>query len=424
MKTIPKANENASTERSRSYNLLQKFGFLKSKKRSMIVALICCYMVIIFNFGISMSNMISSFSVYDEQGDNKPKLLHWNTTERVNKPTAYTCHPNDGNSMKEIKSLMRSVLPEYEWKDLNIKFERGKFRMPDEYLQENYTNEYDVFLGIFWFTCHAIVENWLRTHFNGRSVYFSGETEDLHPIMGKDTWRLHSFASTTWTRERDMFLTYLQMTWWQYFQEVLSPSKMTTEEERPRSNGTTYMIYANSNCVKYREEAIGLLSEFGTVHCDGRCQGTTSPSGNRTNLIQTKSGVNIGNWWQNVEKYSNYRFCFVMEHTAHHPMYMTEKILMAFAAGCIPIYYGHQNIFHIFNKESFVFYNISDPQPALDLVQKLETHQDLYDKMMRQPILRDGENTVREYFSFSDDVGNGYLKQLMRKKLQLTNLVP
>jgi len=424
MKPMPRTTiKNASTEPSRSV--------IGSKQHNNILFFIifCCF-VVFFNF--TMINMITSKcnrGDFQEDDDsyiepNEPKVLHWNSTERLNRPTAYTCHPNDRNGMKEIKNLMRSVLPEYEWKDLNIKFQRGMRRMPDEYLQENYTNEYDVFLGIFWGNCHSIVERWLRTHFNGRSVYFSGETEDLHPIMGKDTWRIHSFGPTTLVHERDLPLTYLQMTWWQYFQEVLSPSKMITIEERPRSNMTHYMIYANSNCVKYREEAIGLLSQFGIVHCDGKCQGTTPPSGNRTNLVRTKSGVNVENWWYNVQKYSNYRFCFVMEHTGNHPMYMTEKILMAFAAGCIPVYYGHQNIFHIFNKDSFVFYNISNPQPALDLVQNLETQKELYDEMMRQPILSNGENTISEYFSFSDEVGNGYLKQLMRKKLNLANLVP
>lgn len=97
---------------------------------------------------------------------------------------------------------------------------------------------------------------------------------------------------------------------------------------------------------------------------------------------------------------------------------------MAYAAGCIPIYYGPETIFDIFNEKSFIFYNISNPQPALDLVKRLEHDLELYDEMMNETIALNGEATIEEYFSFSDEVGNGVLKKRMRKKLGLSNLVP
>ena len=63
-----------------------------------------------------------------------------------------------------------------------------------------------------------------------------------------------------------------------------------------------------------------------------------------------------------------------MEHAVDHSAYITEKIMMAFIGGCIPIYYGPPGIFDIFNEKAFVFYNISDPQPALvDKVKALES---------------------------------------------------
>ena len=114
---------------------------------------------------------------------------------------------------------------------------------------------------------------------------------------------------------------------------------------------------------------------MGQVHCDGRCQGQTPPSGSRENLTKTKI-VGFGHSWDNYEMYSNYRFCFVMEHADNNPGYITEKIMMAYAGGCIPIYYGDEKIF----EKSFVFYNISDPQTALDLVNAMERSSDLYGK--------------------------------------------
>lgn len=99
------------------------------------------------------------------------------------------------------------------------------------------------------------------------------------------------------------------------------------------------MVYANSNCVPFREQAVARLSELGVIHCDGKCEGKRgvpkNKLGNRTNIVNTRGRrkINIGNWWENVGVYRDYQFCFVMEHEVEHPNYITEKILMAFSAG-------------------------------------------------------------------------------------------
>ena len=112
-----------------------------------------------------------------------------------------------------------------------------------------------------------------------------------------------------------------------------------------------------------------------------------------------------------------------MEHV-NQKGYITEKILMAFIAGCIPIYYGSELIFDIFNEKAFVYYNISDPQPALDLVRNLEMNNTLYEEVMDEPIAAHGNETIQKYFSFNDTVGNGFLKKRFREKLQLEHFEP
>jgi hypothetical protein len=375
----------------------------------------------------------------DEVGDQETShqqhlTIHWNTTDRINKPTLYHCFAGDGNGMKEMRKIMLDVLPEYQLQDLTINSGKRNPTMPIHYQAENYSNEYDVFIGDFQSNlCQPAVERWLHLSFNGRVVLFSPESPTNDPIMGKDTHRIHAFGPLTEVRrDGDMWLFYFQLTWWFYFQDLLSPSYMISPTDDNKGNSTRstrsderkFMMYANSNCVAFREEAVGLLSQFGPVDCDGKCQGKTPPNGNRTNLIKTGHSIGVGNWWENVKLYSNYRFCFVMEHTGDHPGYITEKILMAFAGGCIPIYYGPETIFDIFNDQAFVFYNITNPQPALDLVASLELDEKLYDKMKKKPIVANGEKTIEEYFSYSDNVGKGVLKQRMREKLGLSNLMP
>ena len=102
--------------------------------------------------------------------------------------------------------------------------------------------------------------------------------------------------------------------------------------------------------------------------------------------------------------------------------YVTEKILMAFMAGCVPIYYGTTEIFDLFNKEAFIFYDIDSPQEALARIAYLESHPDAYNTMMKQPVFAHGDDTIREYFSFSEDVGGGYLKNKMREMLGIDTI--
>ena len=121
--------------------------------------------------------------------------------------------------------------------------------------------------------------------------------------------------------------------------------------------------------------------------------------------------------------YWSYRFCVVMEHEESHPSYITEKILMAFAGGCVPIYHGPELIFEIFNRKAFVFYNISSPQESLDTIRLLESDEVMYSKMMEQPIVANGNETLQKYFSFGDErFGNGgpaTCKEGMREQLGL-----
>ena len=64
----------------------------------------------------------------------------------------------------------------------------------------------------------------------------------------------------------------------------------------------------------------------------------------------------IATVWRKLQPY---RFALVMEN-ADAPWYVTEKILNAFAAGAIPVYYGTEDVFRSaeftsFRKEAMLF---------------------------------------------------------------------
>lgn len=57
-----------------------------------------------------------------------------------------------------------------------------------------------------------------------------------------------------------------------------------------------------------------------------------------------------------LETLKNYKFCICFENTHNVPGYITEKIFDAFAAGCIPIYWGPDNVEKYIPADCFINY--------------------------------------------------------------------
>ncbi|NGX37498.1 MAG: hypothetical protein K1000chlam2_00654 [Chlamydiae bacterium] len=67
----------------------------------------------------------------------------------------------------------------------------------------------------------------------------------------------------------------------------------------------------------------------------------------------------IGGGYSSPEKLNtlkNYRFCIYFENTHTIPGYVTEKLFDAFAAGCVPIYWGPENIEDYIPTDCFIDY--------------------------------------------------------------------
>jgi len=381
------------------------------------------------------SSVVPKFDGNEKVMVSASAVIHWNsTTDHINPPTIYLCTDQDGNGFREAKKIFTSALPEYSVVQLpSLNTGGRKFKLPPQVLWPNYTNTYDIFLDTFRFsTCNGQIFSWLSRYYNGHYIFFSGESEKTHPVnhLLGNRKHFHSFGPLLNPTSADMVLTYMQYVWFDIFKAYLPPDVLLDAKKRPRGNAKTFMIYANGNCVPFREEAVARLSQLGVVHCDGKCTANNvkGEAINRTNIISTRGThkIGIGNWWENVDVYRDYKFCFVMEHESEHATYITEKILMAFSAGCIPIYYGPKLIFDIFNENAFVFYNISDPEPALLRVKELNENQELYNATFNVPIVAHGETTIDKYFSFDDTIGSGHLKREIRKRIGLTenNFVP
>ena len=334
-------------------------------------------------------------------------------------PTIYHCYTGNGNGMGELKAVFSSVYPESLMVDLSGHVSRH--RSYDE-LNKIHTDERDVFLGLFYpIGCGEPISQWVFLSFKGSIVIHSPESPHTHPNANRMPKNVHYFGPVkdSIKTENDILLTYLQTVWWSDFEKELSVTTLLYGRNHSKEKRKPFfMIYAHGNCVKFREIAAWEFSKFGVVHLGGRCGGL-SLDGNRTNLVHIDSGITIENWRDNSHLYSKYKFCLVMEHERDHSAYITEKILLAFIGGCIPVYHGPPLIFDFFNKNAFIFYNVSDPHEAHRKVQELEADPSLYEAMVNAPILANGDDTLKKYFSFSDSVGNGALKQRIRHLLSV-----
>ena len=111
-----------------------------------------------------------------------------------------------------------------------------------------------------------------------------------------------------------------------------------------------FFITQNSHYIEYREHAARALSEIGTIHTAGKCQGYYEASpppptddsatqcvpfddNQRPSSIQPISGqFGVDHQHNNMELFSKYRYALVMENS-DAPGYVSEKILHAFLSG-------------------------------------------------------------------------------------------
>jgi len=164
--------------------------------------------------------------------------------------------------------------------------------------------------------------------------------------------------------------------------------------------GTKFLIYVASNCVPLRQRAFDEIADKLPFRpsAGGRCHGS------HPELRVTFASH--AHFHDNHLALRGYRFVLCMEN-ANVAGYITEKLLNAFAAGSIPIYYGTRDVFKVFNKHAFVFYDINDPRPALALIRELETDPAAYEHMRAQPVFVPG--AVRKYL----DLGGELRKRIL-----------
>ncbi|WP_303005530.1 glycosyltransferase family 10 domain-containing protein [Bacteroides congonensis] len=85
---------------------------------------------------------------------------------------------------------------------------------------------------------------------------------------------------------------------------------------------------------------------------------------------------------------SKYKFNIAFENCSHDG-YATEKIMEAFAAGVVPIYYGDPRIAEDFNPKAFVnAHDFSSFDAMIERIKEIDSNDELYLSMLNEPIIQ------------------------------------
>ena len=244
---------------------------------------------------------------------------------------------------------------------------------------------------------------WTET-FGGKVLVRNGESYELWTGPEQENIYHMGYYPDSLTNQT-LRLTALQTALLEYGEEWWP--KLLDHSQKPKNSQERFLVYASTNCVIYRDLAADRLSEIGVIDKAGHCWGRR---GNVTRFRDPPIDLVNKDWQDNKERFSIYRFCLVMENT-YQDGYVTEKILNAFLAGCVPIWYGTSEVFDMFNPKAFIYYNISDPRSAVERVRFLESNQTAYIEVLNEPILAAGQATIRKYFSFTNELGEGHLAE-------------
>lgn len=151
-----------------------------------------------------------------------------------------------------------------------------------------------------------------------------------------------------------------------------------TNKDRPH-----FLAYTYLHCLPNRESLFKLIhSKRNDAHALGKC----------SNNVKGKVPPYSSGWHVLPKIYSEYNFVFAMDNHKL-PGYVSEKIVNAFNAGAIPIYWGDsKTTSQIFNKKAYI--DVSDfdnLEEAADYIVKLSYNRDKIKAMQNEPIFKNNK---------------------------------
>jgi hypothetical protein len=256
--------------------------------------------------------------------------------------------------------------------------------------------------------------NHLPTKFNPtidkdkKFLYVSGELADFHtPLL--TTENLWSMGYQKFEHPRYFRQPSCVFDVWTIFDE----SRMTdcplcwlTETrnfEQIKKRNSNFCCITQASHNDYREKIFDELSKYKTVSSSGPWK-QNIPESELLNKYKWQNGIYMGRidgltYREKIEFFQKYKFNISVQFT-NTPYVVQEKLIHAYFAGCIPIYFGNDKILEEgFNPETFInLHDYDEFGDVVDLVKKIDSNDFLYRKYIESPIFVD--NKLPDYYNF------------------------
>jgi len=192
---------------------------------------------------------------------------------------------------------------------------------------------------------------------------------------------------------------------------LLKHEKVPSSSELAMKKFCCFVVSNGANANSVRQRFFEKLNEYQHVDSAGKF------------LNNMQDGWCVGPE-DTREFVSNYKFQICFENSSCKG-YTTEKLIGAWAAGVVPIYWGDPSVTEVFNPEAFVWVKDTTEEEldkAFQQVKYLNENEKAYTNMLAQPILKDMGNPP-EYFA--KDYLERYLLEIidlpLDKALERTN---
>lgn len=154
-----------------------------------------------------------------------------------------------------------------------------------------------------------------------------------------------------------------------------------TGDTLAKKTGFCSFVYSNHNASKERDTFYDLLSQYKKVDSGGKY---------RNNI-----GAPVDDLYAFQKKH---KFAIAFENTSM-PGYTTEKLLRAFAAQTVPIYWGNPRVAEEFNNKSFIScHEYASWNEVIKKVKELDNNPEAYKAMLQEPAFTtrmDAEETLK-----------------------------
>lgn len=221
-------------------------------------------------------------------------------------------------------------------------------------------------------------ETWKTVGASVPKVHVTGESTD--PVQGPGVYLNLGFAATDLSKGVYRFpLWYQYIDWFSADQERLrNPKSLPVEVLLPPTENSllkkdkfcSFIVTNPSNPV--RNAAFHMLSQYKQVDSAGRLFNTVG------DVLFTNCGGGGGGELKKYEFLRQYKFALTYENL-RKPGYITEKFFAAKAAGCIPIYWGAEDIAQDFGTEGYINANsFETPDALISAVRDLDENQEKY----------------------------------------------